>query len=196
MPSADRDRDPLAMDRVSRTFVLMVAGASIPVFMVGFNLGAFGAIFFDHYLAIWAAATATLLAALLLRSRWRMPIWGLGVLALPTAWLALDFAYDPQTRSLVAEVLTNALLVTSLLALPYLVYAIAKLLSPEFFELPGLWLKVGAVVVVAAMLGVGVLIGSQNPRFLTCEDFRVSGNDLPANCAEGDATTRLWEPSP
>lgn len=194
--TADRQhRDPFSMDRTARTFVVMVAGGSIPAVMVGFNLGAFGAVFFDQFLAVWAISTATLLAALMLRSRWRLPIWGLAVLALPTAWVATDIVYDLDTGSAFGRVLMDTLLVVSLLAIPYLVYVIAKLISPEFFELRGFRLKVGAVVVGVALLAAGVLIGSQNQRILTCDDFRLSGNDLPANCAEGAPTTQLWEPS-
>lgn len=188
--------DPFSMDRTTRTFVLMVAGASIPVVMLGFNLGAFGAIFFDQFLAVWAVSTATLLTAVALRSRWRGPIWGLAILALPSLWIAIDLLYEPDTGSRWGQATLDALLVVSLLALPYLVYAITRLVSPEFFQLKGIWPKVGAVAVVLAMLGAGVLLGAQNPRYLTCEDFRLSGNDTPPNCAPGEPTTQLWKPSP
>lgn len=38
------------------------------------------------------------------------------------------------------------------------------------------------IVLVIALLGYGV--GEFNGRFLSCNDFKVSGNDLPTNCAD------------
>jgi hypothetical protein len=189
----DQSSDPFSMDRETRTFVLMVAGASVPVFMLGFNLGAFGTIFFNHYFAVWAVATTTLIASIVLRARWKPPLWGLAVLALPSVWMLADFFSGDDATS---AGLFDAIYLISLLALPYLVYVVAKLISPDYFQLKGLRLRGGVVVIVLAVFGAGVFVGAQNQRFLTCEDFRLSGNDLPPNCASGEPKTQLWEPSP
>ena len=44
------------------------------------------------------------------------------------------------------------------------------------------------VVAIGAITLVVVLsftLGTQHPRLLTCEDFKISGNDQPANCTQG-----------
>jgi hypothetical protein len=42
--------------------------------------------------------------------------------------------------------------------------------------------------VVMAAVGlfmiIGFVIGARNDMFLNCGDFKISGNDLPANCLE------------
>ena len=44
--------------------------------------------------------------------------------------------------------------------------------------------KIVALFGIVIMIGVvGFLIGRNNHIFLTCEDFKVSGNALPARCA-------------
>jgi len=40
------------------------------------------------------------------------------------------------------------------------------------------------IVVVIAAIGYGV--GEENERFLTCDEFKVSGNDVPADCVDGE----------
>lgn len=113
-----KSTDP--MDPVARTFVVMLAGVSIPAFMLGFNFGAFGAVFFDQMLAVWALATVAFVASIVLRHRWRPPRWGMAVLALPTVWLVLAFVYDTGSSGGAAELAVEATLVASVFTIPYL----------------------------------------------------------------------------
>ena len=41
----------------------------------------------------------------------------------------------------------------------------------------------GAAVVLVVVMAY--VLGTQHPRFLTCEDFAVSGNSRPEGCAPG-----------
>ncbi len=117
----------------------------------------------------------------------------MAVLAIPTVWLVLAFFYETGSSGGAAEVAVEATLVASVLTIPYLLYVIGSLIRPQFFELPDARLRAGAVLVILLVLGFGALIGWQNDRFLTCGDFRVSGNDLPENCAPGEPVTQVLD---
>jgi hypothetical protein len=54
-------------------------------------------------------------------------------------------------------------------------------INPDFAELPGR--KKGIVIAtVGLFLIIGFGIGARNDLLLNCGDFKISGNDLPANC--------------
>ncbi len=56
-------------------------------------------------------------------------------------------------------------------------------INPDFRDLTRNYkIVAGAVVVVAFAAGYG--IGARNDVLLTCDEFKVSGNDLPANCVK------------
>jgi hypothetical protein len=58
---------------ISKVFLYTIT-LSVAYWPVAFNLGAFGVIFFDQVLAVWAAATATLIAHLILPKNQFTPI--------------------------------------------------------------------------------------------------------------------------
>jgi len=43
-----------------------------------------------------------------------------------------------------------------------------------------------AVLLIALLLGAGFGIGSNHRWLLTCQDFEVSGNSVPADCRTGE----------
>ena len=40
--------------------------------------------------------------------------------------------------------------------------------------------------IIALVVGLSFTLGSQHRRLLTCEDFKISGNDQPAGCTPGN----------
>lgn len=60
-----------------------------------------------------------------------------------------------------------------------------RLVAPDCFSIPNRRLKVMSVVIVLVIALIAYGIGEQNSRFLSCNEFKVSGNDLPADCADG-----------
>ena len=44
--------------------------------------------------------------------------------------------------------------------------------------------SIGVLAVVVVIGVAGWYIGSNNDRFLTCDDFKVAGSDQPENCAK------------
>ena len=168
--------------RNNRAALLVSAGSCTIAFTVGFNYGAFGTVFFDAILAVWVLSTVVLGASLLTSlppNTWIRRV----ILLLPTLWIVtawIDNQYDVQGLDNAVVVIT---LVVTVVALPFAGWFLVTAISPDFAELPG---KHKAAVITATLtfIAIGYGMGALNDQFLTCDDFKVSGNDLPTNCRE------------
>jgi uncharacterized membrane protein YoaK (UPF0700 family) len=148
-------------------------------FMIGFNYGAFGVVFFDQLLTVWVIATVVLVASLFTELPPRT--WPRrALLLLPSLWLATAWADNafPGDHDNLVFALTVAV---TIVVLPFLAWIIITAIHTDFADLPG---RNKALVVAAVLLFilVGFGIGARNDLVLDCEDFQVSGNDLPDNC--------------
>ena len=91
-PANDRDKIEASTDRITQATSVAVVAAALAVWWPAFDLGAYGVIFFQQMLALWAASTAVFLASLTAGRRAR------GVVALAAgaphsfAWLLLALA--------------------------------------------------------------------------------------------------------
>src|SRR6476660_3662153 len=78
------------LDPELRTVAVVVVSASAVTWWPAFTLGAYGRVFFDQMLALWAVSTAVFIVALLILpgrvSRGRM-----AAMLLPSAWLVLSY---------------------------------------------------------------------------------------------------------
>ena len=176
--------DHTAASPSDRATLLVTVGSATVAFMLGFNVGAFGIIFFDQLLLVWVIATIVLVASIisdLPPNTWPRRL----VLLLPTLWLLsawVDSAQDVARGERIVFFLTLAVTVV---ALPFVAWILVTAINTDFAELPrGNKLLVIAAVGIAIVVGFG--IGARNDFILTCDDFRISGNDLPANCIEVD----------
>jgi hypothetical protein len=163
------------------TLLVTVASATV-AFMLGFNVGAFGVIFFDQLLLVWVIATIVLVASIisdLPPNTWPRRL----ILLLPSLWLLaawVDSAQDVPEGDRIVFFLT---LGVTAVALPFVAWILVTAINTDFEELPrSNKLLVIAAVGIAIVVGFGV--GARNDFILTCEDFKISGNDLPANCIE------------
>jgi hypothetical protein len=110
------------------------------------------------------------------------------VLLLPTLWLIVAWINNNTEADNAEAVLTGVTVAVTFVALPFAGWVLITAINADFADLPG---KHKAVVVgtVALFLVVGFLFGARNDLVLTCDDFKVSGNDLPANCVRTTTTT-------
>lgn len=165
-----------------RATLLIATGSATVAFAVGFNFGAFQVIFFDQLLTIWVIATVVFIGSLVSSvppNTWPRRL----ILLLPTLWVIaaiVDNRIDLETGERYVFSITVAV---TLVALPFVAWNLITAINVEFIELPRAHKGVVVAAVLIAML-VGGLLGARNDLFLTCEDFKVSGNDLPANCVE------------
>jgi hypothetical protein len=109
------------------------------------------------------------------------------VLLLPTAWIISAWIAGPTGENAAGRTLFALTIAVTVVCLPFVTWVLVSAVNPDFVELPsGNRMAVIASVVVFALIGYG--LGTRNDIFLNCDDFKVSGNDLPANCASGPNT--------
>jgi len=173
----------------AKVFVISAIVLSTTVSYLAFWYGVFGTIFFDYLLYVWIAATAALLASLFIPQMETPPLklpWrGRFILALPTVWLVLSTfidveAYRPDSPG--TWVLWVVTLASAFLTLPYLLYVIIVAVVPDIDRLTHTKLRVALLGILLVTGMAGFVIGKNHSLFLTCEDFKVGGHDIPANC--------------
>ncbi|MBC9246464.1 hypothetical protein H4P12_07005 [Paracoccus sp. 11-3] len=159
---------------------------ALEVWPVGFNLGAYGTVFWSDLFEIWVVSMVTLLAGLYLiqTSATRPPIHGMDLVAmlLPSLWFvsqAIDRIYPAGPLSAVQTVLE---ILTVIFALPIVIGVVMRVTMPETLQLRGLRQNAVLIAITLAVCGGSYLIGIRNDLLFTCEDFKVSGDDPPANC--------------
>ena len=173
----------------AKVFVISAIVLSTTVSYIAFWYGVFGTIFFDYLFYVWIAATAALLASLFIPQMETPPLklpWrGRFILALPTVWLVLSTfidveAYRPDSPG--TWVLWVITLASAFLTLPYLLYVIIAAVVPDIDRLKHTKLRVTLLGIILAMAIAGFVIGKNHSLFLTCENFKVGGHDMPASC--------------
>jgi len=169
-----------------RATLLITVAASSVAFALGFNLGAFNVVFFDALLSIWVTATIVFIGSLMTKLPPRT--WpGRIVLLAPTMWVVLAVIADPAGTDAASDALFAVTLVVTLLSLPFIAWVLVSAINPDFLRLPPPnRIAVIAAVLVFALAGFG--FGARNDLILNCDDFKVSGNDLPTNCTSGPTT--------
>ena len=163
-----------------RATLLITAGSATVAFAVGFNMGAFGVIFFGQLLAIWVIATVVLVGSLvsdLPPDTWPRRL----VLLVPSlwiiaAWVDSNYSFNRSERFVFAMTV-----IVTLIVLPAVAWILVTVVNTDFAELPGR--KKGIVIAtVGLFIIIGFAFGARNDMFLDCEDFKISGNDLRSNC--------------
>ncbi len=165
-----------------RATLLIAAVSGTLAFTIGFNYGAFEVIFFDQLLTVWVISMVVFVGSLVTKlppNTWPRRL----ILLLPTLWvIAATIDNTTDLASGDRYVFTITVIVT-LIALPFVAWNLVTAINTDFAELPRR--NKGIVVSALAIFFVlGAVLGANNDAFLTCQDFKVSGNDLPADCLE------------
>ncbi|MFD1938242.1 MULTISPECIES: hypothetical protein [Nonomuraea] len=180
-PSPKGKRGLPDIDPTLRATAAAAAGGTLVIWWPAFTLGAYGAIFFDAVLTIWAVATAVLLSGLMLRTRGALPWGGWVALALPSFWIVLAVV-APRVHGF--HYLHYFEVVLTLVGAPILAWLLSRILLPDYADLPELH-RMRAVAVTIAVGVLAFLLGKFNHLFLTCADFDISGNNTPSGCESG-----------
>jgi hypothetical protein len=169
-----------------RATLLITITAATVAFGLGSNLGAFDVIFFDALLTVWVIATIVLVGSFVTSLPPRH-VGGRLVLLLPSGWLLAALMSDPASEGLASRVLFALTIAVTVVCLPFIAWALISAINPEFIDLPRLnRIAVAGAVIAFALIGYG--LGARNDLFLSCDDFKISGNDLPPNCTSGPDT--------
>ncbi len=174
-------------DAESKAFILSAIALSASLFDVTFWLGVFGTVFFEHLFFVWVAATVALVASLFVPPVDALPAivsWrGRILLLVPTLWLIVEAINNTEALGGVwAWGHWVVAIITAGITMPYIIYVLVLVVVPDVDRLQHRKLRI-ALVSIAAMIALsGYLIGSNHHVFLSCEDFKVAGDDIPDNC--------------
>ena len=171
----------------TRIFVLSAIAMSVAVWQVTFNFGVYHTVFYEHVFTIWVASGVALIASFFIapikdkevRMSWR----GRFVLAAPTAWILVSLSVERSIEAALSNDILLALgLLVGLVSLPYTLYVVVLVVTPDLVQLESRKLKLGLVAIVLTVALLGFLVGRFNDYFLTCNDFLISGNAAPDRC--------------
>lgn len=171
----------------ARATLLIAVGSASVAFMLGFNYGAFGVVFFDQVFTVWVVATIVFVASIFTRlepQTWPRRL----VLVIPSFWLILSWLNNNTDLERIDDLTIVFTVVVTLVPLPFVGWILITTINSEFAELPK---RNKAVVIATAglFLIAGLVLGARNDLVLDCDDFKVSGNDLPDNCVSQSTTT-------
>jgi hypothetical protein len=160
-----------------------MVGMSAIAWWPAFTLGVWGEIFFDDILALWAASTAAFVFVLVERRPVGARLARAFVLLLPSVWLVVSFAASGQSEDdLVGAIVDIIAIGVVLVGIPFTLWVLVRIIWPDFAGATRARTKWLITVVVLGIAVLSLVLGINQERFLTCEDFTISGNALPEDC--------------
>ena len=99
---------------------------------------------------------------------------------------------DPNGEDAASRAVLGFSITVTVICLPLIAWILISAINPEFVDLP----RPNRIAVLGAVISfalIGYALGARNDLFLTCKDFKVSGNDLPSNCTPEPAAASLGE---
>jgi hypothetical protein len=106
-------------------------------------------------------------------------------LLLPSVWIVLTWLTPADTTSLEHDVLLWLGVLVTLAGLPAMVALVLVMGVPDVESVTRRRDNVVAIGAVALVVVLSYTLGTQHPHLLTCEDFRISGNNEPTGCTPG-----------
>jgi hypothetical protein len=179
----------------TRGFLVTLVTLCLVSFDMAFTIAVYGDVFFETYLKIWAAGAAVIVGSMMV-SRARRPVGpvGLIVLGLPTlyfpasvlsTWMLahpLDESFFGLLTMVFALLTTVVMAIAYLIALPFVMYTLARILDPSLVQMPTTRMRVSLVAAAAILASAGGLMGFTHPYWMTCDEFEMAGNKAPATC--------------
>jgi hypothetical protein len=173
-----------------RAFFASTITASLVAWDLTFTLGAYHTVFYSRIFQILVVSTVLLLGTIVLRRHLTVRPWMRALLSIPLLWLATRLIAPLGRASLAGRVLDVILIILILVCVPFTLWAAARIVAPEYFELPDRRFKIAAVSIVVLVAVTGFLVGQFNFRFTDCHEYTISGDNTPANCRNAPAGHR------
>ena len=180
-----------ALDHPRRVTRLAGAGAvafSAIAWWPAFTLGAWGQVFIEQLLTLWAVATAAFVVVIFGAAPHVVRGWRGVTLLLPTLWVILAFLVSAVASGPSVTAVAFFGTIITLAGIPFMALVLTRIAMPDADEVTTArdrWAIITAVVVVVL---AAFVLGKAQAHFLTCGDFTISGNSQPPGCTPGDAT--------
>jgi hypothetical protein len=175
--------EPVSSPPSQATGVVAV-GMSIAVWWPSFTLGAWGILFFDQKLTVWAAATAALIVVVFHRRGERNRLGQAAALLVPTLWLVLEIFVEDDGSSL-RPLVDGFGVAVVFLGIMATFWVLSRIIWPEFGEDLSLSRRASVIASVVLVAVASFVLGVNHAAFLTCQDFSISGNSEPPGCTPG-----------
>ncbi len=172
------------IDPSVRAFILIVVAIAYPAWDFGFEIGAYGHLFFEKIFVAWSISTALFVVLLVVpKDKIRVPTVAWFATAVPSVWLvlALVIRAAPEVK-LLGYALTASGFVAYLACFPYVIYMAVSIAYPELLRVPRRRSQVALAAIILGLVAAGFVIGKNHPYLLTCQDFEISGNYVPDEC--------------
>ena len=172
-----------------RAFILITVAIAYPAWDFGFEIGAFGHLFYEKVFVAWSVSTAMFVILLLVpKEKLKVPQLAWYATAIPSLWLvlALTIRAAPDVK-LLGHALTAVGFVAYVACFPYVIYMAVSIAYPDLLRLKRLRPKIAVSAIIVGFVVAGFVAGKNYRHFLTCDDFEISGNFVPENCAQRPA---------
>jgi hypothetical protein len=190
-PANGQEAVAASADLTMQATSVAVVAAALVVWWPAFDLGAYGVIFFQQLLALWAASTAIFLVSLTAGRRAQVSWPRRLALLLPSLWLLVAIVVPEVGARTWSRVLFYVAIVLTLTGAPFLAALLLRVTIAGYEQIPNRRRFLAALIVgVVAIASFG--LGKINSWFLTCDDFVISGNDTPPSCSVGRGHLHNW----
>ena len=186
MSTAD---EPDAKAEPGTHFFIAAIVVAVAIWPTGFNLGAYGTIFYDELLEIWAISVAALLAGLLVdRKREKDVLSRLDalLLSLPSLWLISTMLRFEDGGAFMRFLNDMLMFATAFFSVPHIIRIVLPILMPEVAAVRGMRQTLNLALLTAVVAAASFTVGYRNDLFMSCADFQVAGNEQPTNCRKTD----------
>ena len=169
-----------------RTLLVASVALAYPVGQTGFELGAYGELFFGRMLAAWITVTATLIVLIIVpRKKSEHLQTHLWVLAIPSVWILFRLVAGYTSPEMALHPILFAIgTISFALCVPYALYLIVRIANPGLPELREPRLRVFLAVIAVFFAAAGYGIGLSHEKFLSCQELELYGEALPSRCVE------------
>lgn len=158
---------------------------------LGFDLGAFGTVFYHNVITAWIFAVSTFIALIYVKlfDKIKVRLLTFFILLIPILWPLIDLIdHNIPNQYVHYFILFDYVLI--ILALLYTAYIFLRMIKYDIFEPITNYNKAFIVIatLVISLLGYGA--GKHHYYFIECGHFEVSGDFVPSNCLKvGDFRT-------
>jgi hypothetical protein len=194
---ATRRRGPLADDDLwsgfdrsgpqreeLRGFFAATMAGSLYAWEMAFEFSTHHAVFYQRVQQILVLSLTVLVGLWVVQGRVRVHVWVRAAFLPPVLLFLFRLSTPEKNLNATTRIVDDGLVVVNIVAFPFILLILGRLLAPEYFALRTRRLRVASILMVAAVAVVGYLAGRYNYRLLTCHDFTITGAEPPANCRQ------------
>ncbi len=187
-PAGNADTDSADSDRRSTYGPAAVALVTIALttWPIAFNLGAYGAVFYQDVFQVVVVSTVGFALAILRPPYRGRTLWFTRIaLAAPLAWLLLAVILFDSLGAATDNPAFGVLgLLIAVVSVPTVLRLLVDMFATDLTTVTDRTMLVAGIAVIVFIAVLGFVVGRNHQAFLTCDDFKIAGSDQPENCAK------------